>query len=295
MLCASSKTTRNHSTPPIAPPHAAEASTPLTVDVNPPLRSLATDGALTTCAPPSPPAPAPPRPGVATSIPTTAKVVSTTSYSVKSTDDLVRPTPWCTNTLSPAAGVSLEASSRCHCRRTLVGHTTRVPPTGRARGSARLACAMRGGGGLEAMRAMVENVLPRPWSSAKRPPWGVEPGASRRFIHESARRWWRSSGMARTPSGMSTTSSSAEPARPSRTPLIAAALSSSDSGRTPSAATAPTGSAASAASAAPAALAGSIGSEGSMECASPAGSAGSAGSGVEGLAVASERPSEGSR
>ena len=199
--CASSRITRNHSTPPMAPPGGAAASE----GAASPSAGASAIWALG--------APAGAIGGDATSRPTTANVVSTTSYAASSAASFARPTPWCTSTRMFADLLTLLSSSRCHCLSTDVGHTTSVPPAGFSlpssltpsfprRASEVAAARRRGGGGFAAMSAMALNVLPRPWSSASIPPRGLEPAASLRRIHDTARLWWRSSGMASMVSGI---------------------------------------------------------------------------------------------
>ena len=203
-LCASSRTTLNHSTPPMAPPGSGG------VGFDPPTIGEPKRSAGATASSFSPPTtPTPPK---LTSKPTTANVVSTTSYSARSDGSFVRPTPWCTSTRKLAAAVSLLSSSRCHCLSTLVGHTTRVPPPGFLGTPASPRARHRGGGGFAAMSAMALKVLPKPWSSARSPPLGDDPSCSRFRIQTTARFWCRKRGIASMLSGMFKCSSSSSPA-----------------------------------------------------------------------------------
>mmetsp|Transcript_6231 Transcript_6231/g.26482 ORF Transcript_6231/g.26482 Transcript_6231/m.26482 type:complete len:396 (+) Transcript_6231:1061-2248(+) len=215
--CASSRITRNHSTPPTAPPDGE-----MTLFSNPGAGPVSSAGASI---------------DGATSSPTTANVVSTTSYAASSAASLVRPTPWCTSTRMFADLLTLLSSSRCHCLSTDVGHTTSVPPAGlRALldvfvlSSSPSLARRRGGGGFAAMSAMALNVLPRPWSSASIPPRGLEPAASLRRIHDTARLWCFNRGIASMVSGIfsncssSSSKSFSSRAKPSRTVSIAAAV-----------------------------------------------------------------------
>ena len=124
--------------------------------------------------------------GDATSRPTTANVVSTTSYAASSAASFARPTPWCTSTRMFADLLTLLSSSRCHCLSTDVGHTTSVPPAGFSlpssltpsfprRASEVAAARRRGGGGFAAMSAMALNVLPGPGRPRASPPAGSSP------------------------------------------------------------------------------------------------------------------------
>ena len=142
-----------------------------------------------------------------------AYVVMTTSAVRRSLTVVDRFSPWYTLTLNAPSAVNREISI-CHCRKAIVGTTTRVDALGILRGSepcrtseashmARWALAASlvasFSGRLSRINAIAWIVLPMPISSAKMPP--CTSTCSWFDIHPNPSFWYGSNGMSRSLGG----------------------------------------------------------------------------------------------